>query len=122
MKRITTLSMVLAFLCAGSTPLFAQRTRDLKTSKIRTADPTNRFGSVRAYSDGNGVMVEWEMAAEINNAGFYVYRLDGASAMPASENMILGAAESRRGRTVEGENILSLTRKAPRARSTMFRI
>lgn len=103
MKRIVTLSLVLAFLCAGTAPLAAQRTRNLKTAKIRAVDPTSRFASVRAYSDGRGVMVEWEMAAEVNNAGFYVYKLDGAGVVLASDNMILGSSESRRARTVEGE-------------------
>src|SRR5687767_10746772 len=92
MKRIITLSIVLAFLCAAAAPLNAQRTRDTRTSKIKTNDTGNRFASVRAFSDGNGVLVEWEMAAETNNAGFLVHRLDGTSSEIASREMILGSS------------------------------
>lgn len=94
MKRIITLSLVMAFLCAASTPLGAQRIRDTRTTKITVgaADAGNRFGSVRAYSDGNGVLVEWEMAVETDNGGFYLHRLDSGVAVVASPELILGSA------------------------------
>lgn len=102
MKRIISLGLITAFLCATSTPLIAQRSRDVKTSKIKAAESGNRFGSVRAFSDGNGVLVEWQMAAETNNAGFYVHRMDGSESAIVSE-MILGSAATHGAKTVPGE-------------------
>jgi hypothetical protein len=101
MKRIIALSLVLTVLCAA--PLAAQRTRDIRTSKIKTTDAGNRFASVQAYSDGNGVLVEWKMAVETDNAGFYVHRLDGSGSAVASPEMILGSAAMFGSKSTPGE-------------------
>lgn len=103
MKRIITLSLVAAILCAGAAPITAQRTRDTKTSKIKATDAANRFGPIRAYSDGNGVLVEWEMAVETDNAGFHVHRLNGAGSEIASAELILGSALTHGAKRVNGE-------------------
>ena len=36
-----------------------------------------RFDSVEAYTDGAGVWVRWRMESELENYGFFVYRIDG---------------------------------------------
>lgn len=107
MKRIISLSLITAFLCASSTPLIAQRGRETKefsTSKIRIGETGNRFGSVKAFSDGNGVLVEWQMSVETNNAGFNVYRMDGTETVRASSDIILGSAANRGTNSVNGES------------------
>lgn len=105
MKRIISLSLITAFLCASSTPLIAQRGRENKEfsfPKIKTTE-SNRFGSVKAFSDGNGVLVEWQMSVETNNAGFNVYRMDGANTVLATPEIILGSAATSGAKTVNGE-------------------
>lgn len=92
MKRFLTLSLTLSILCAGAAPAMAQRGRDVRVAKTKTAAAESRFASVRAYSDGNGVLVEWQMEAEKNSVGFQVYRLDGASTEIASRDLIPGSA------------------------------
>ena len=106
MKRIISLSLITAFLCASSTPLIAQRGRETKQFspvKTGTVETGNKFGSVKAFSDGSGVLVEWKMSAETNNAGFKVFRSDGAETVLASEDVILGSAANRGVKTVAGE-------------------
>lgn len=106
MKRIISLSLITAFLCASSTPLIAQRgaePREGKALRIKTSVAANKFASVNAYSDGNGAVVAWEMATETNNAGFYVYRLDGTESSLVSTEMILGSAATYGATPVPGE-------------------
>lgn len=103
MKRIITLSLVAAILCAGAAPITAQQTQETKTPRIKTLETGNSFDSVRAYSDGRGVLVQWEMAVETDNAGFYVYRLDGADPVLASPELILGSATTFGAKRVTGE-------------------
>ncbi|MCC6329743.1 MAG: hypothetical protein IT174_14605 [Acidobacteria bacterium] len=88
MKRIITLSFLFVFVCAGAAPLSAQRGRDIKPSKPGAA---NRFSSVRAYSDGRGVLVEWLIAADANDLGFYVYRLDETGSEVPLGDMVLSS-------------------------------
>ncbi|MCC7308908.1 MAG: hypothetical protein IT173_15195 [Acidobacteria bacterium] len=88
MKRILTLSFLFVFVCAGAASVVAQRARNIKPSKPNAA---NRFAEVHAYSDGSGVLVEWAMAAEANNAGFYVYRLDGTGSEIVLGDMVLSS-------------------------------
>ncbi len=97
MKRIISLSLVTAFLCASSTALIAQRADNVKTQKtgaltVKPSAAGNRFGSVRAFTDGNGVLVEWQMSLETNNAGFVVYRLDSGGPEMVSPEIVRGAA------------------------------
>ncbi|MGD9561022.1 MAG: C25 family cysteine peptidase [Pyrinomonadaceae bacterium] len=103
MKRIIALSLIAAFLCAAGAPVNAQRGRTVRDTKGPVADNGNRFASVRAYSDGNGVLIKWEMAAEKNNAGFLIYRLDGSGSALASPEMVLGSAAMYGKRFVAGE-------------------
>lgn len=106
MKRIISLGLITAFLCASSTPLIAQRTRAIKgvrEIKVQNPETGNKFGTIKAFSDGNGVLVEWQMSIETNNAGFLVYRMDGAETVQASPDMILGSAATRGTSAVPGE-------------------
>ena len=104
MERIISLCLVSAFVCSAASPVFAQSlTRDAKVGRTKSNEQGNRFASVRAYSDGNGVLVEWQMAVETNNAGFSVYRLDGEGTQLASESMILGSAAMFGAKPVPGE-------------------
>lgn len=106
MKNVISLGLITAVLCASSTPLFAQRGRDireLRQVKTQALENGNRFGSVKATSDGNGVLVEWVMDAETDNAGFHVYRVNGVSSEVATEDMVLGSAATRGSKRVSGE-------------------
>lgn len=63
----------------------------------------NHFDSVRAFSDGNGVLVEWQMSLETDNAGFYVYRMDGVNSVNVSPSMVLGSAATIGAKPAAGE-------------------
>ena len=68
MKHIISLCLIFTVFLGSVIPAFAQKGRrplapNIKTSNIKTTGSSNRFGEVRAYSDGSGVLVKWEMAA-----------------------------------------------------------
>lgn len=94
-----------AFLCALSTPLIAQRGSDIRESKIprvKTVDPGSRFASVKAVSDGSGVLVEWQMGVESGTVGFNVYRSDGNNTELVSPEMVSATGGSLRTGSVAG--------------------
>ncbi len=103
MKRLISLGLITAFLCASTTPLMAQRGRTATPSKTKATASETRFADVRAYSDGNGVLVEWNMAAEKNSGGFYVRRIDDGVEVQASDELIDGAGLSLSSKTETGE-------------------
>ncbi len=103
MKRILSLGLISAVLFGSALPLAAQRGRDVKTRNIKSPEAANRFETVRAYSDGNGVLVEWQMALETNNVGFNVYRLDGNGTKLVSPSLILGSAAKSGSKSTPGE-------------------
>src|SRR5215204_2042918 len=103
MKRIFSLGLISAVLFSFASPLAAQRAREVKSRNIKSPESANRFETVRAYSDGNGVLVEWQMTLETNNAGFIVFRLDGNGAQAISPSMILGSAAKYGSKAAPGE-------------------
>ena len=92
MKQIISLCLLFIVFISSGIPAFAQKTRRTLEPKIKAQDSSNRFGEVRAYSDGSGVLIKWEMAAETNNFGFYVYRNDGSGSNMVSQDAVLGSS------------------------------
>ncbi len=74
-----------------ATPVFAQKSRLTRQVKQTPTSETTRFGEVEAFSDGNGAWLRWQMDAERNNAGFYVYRIDKTGDRVISD-MVRGSA------------------------------
>ncbi|MEO7673701.1 MAG: hypothetical protein ABIU09_06445, partial [Pyrinomonadaceae bacterium] len=91
MKRFISLFLLFIFVSSGI-PAFAQKRGRSGDPKPAISDAANRFGQVRAYSDGSGVLIKWEMSAETNNMGFYVYRNDGTGQNVVSQDVVLGSA------------------------------
>ena len=50
-----------------------------------------RFDSVEAYTDGAGVWVRWRMESELENYGFFVYRIDGKGKKRVSDSVTLAS-------------------------------
>ncbi len=76
---------------------------DQKITKKRLAqlviDPASRttFKSVEGYTDGRGVYLEWQMAAERANVGFYVFRVEKGERVQINQDVVFGSS-ARAGR------------------------
>ena len=109
MRRAVSFLLVSAFLVSGIPAVSAQKKRNKKLERPATTVPEvpaptipssgemnlkanqTKFGFTRAYTQGEGVWVHWQMDAEIDNNGFYVYRIDSNGGTRISE-MEPGAA------------------------------
>ncbi len=103
MKRLISLCLISIIFISSGIPVFAQKVRRPMGAKTKVRDAANRFASVQAFSDGVGVLIEWEMAAETNNGGFYVYRNDQNGSHIVSPSMILGSAATSGAKRISGE-------------------
>jgi hypothetical protein len=89
MKKIVLIILLLTFTFANQ-PISAQVTKPLgKISRIQTSSV--RYASLAAYSDGNGVWLEWKTDVETKNLGFFVYRLVDGNKESISPALISGA-------------------------------
>lgn len=94
MKKAVSFLAILILLSTGIIPIFGQKIRQEPTIKpvLDKAEPTTRFGTAEAFSDGNRVVVRWSMENERGNVGFYVYRIDSRGRNLVSDVMTPGSA------------------------------
>ncbi|MDQ6786786.1 MAG: C25 family cysteine peptidase [Acidobacteriota bacterium] len=86
MKKISVGIIFLFLFLAVNFPISAQRAKDVKNIKA-----TIKFNKTEAFSDGQGVWLEWQMDLESNNLGFQVYRIDGDGKQVVNRGLISGA-------------------------------
>lgn len=89
MKRLF-LTILLAIFSFANLPISAQNSKPTN----RTANLLKnsvKYSSLNAYSDNQGVWLEWKTASEIKNLGFYVYRISRGSRELVSQALISGA-------------------------------
>ncbi|MGE3468140.1 MAG: C25 family cysteine peptidase [Pyrinomonadaceae bacterium] len=99
MKTTISVALMLIMLVSACIPAFAQRTG----KKGLTQRDTTRFATVEALSDGNGVLIRWEMAAEKQNVGFYVFRSGASRGELVNQSMVLGSSARTGDQAVYGE-------------------
>ena len=89
MKKTVSVALMFTLVLTAFLPAFAQRQRSTadRGAKVRT-----QFARVVALTDGDGVLVQWEMAVERRNVGFYVYREGATDGGLVSPVMVLGAS------------------------------
>jgi len=76
MKKAILAIVLSAFVLFLNAPLMAQKSGG--TGKgVRAEKVPVKYSSAAAFTDGNGVWIEWETEVESNNLGFYVYRTSG---------------------------------------------
>ncbi|MEP6705276.1 MAG: hypothetical protein ABJB34_10775, partial [Acidobacteriota bacterium] len=101
MRRVVSSILIIVFLS-----LFASSALPQKSISSKLALPTDRtnsdkptsFENVFAYSDGKAVWLEWQMAVEVGNIGFNVYRTDtDGTQLLTDVRMVPGAATHGRG-------------------------
>lgn len=101
MKKIASVALLVTLVFSACFPAFAQKIRSAGADSARPA--RTRFGSLDAITDGNGVLVRWEMAAEKGNVGFFVYRVGDGGNEPVNSVMVLGSASRAGERTTSGD-------------------
>jgi hypothetical protein len=93
MKKVFCFCLLALLSFSAIFPTYAQKSRIRPKNDIR--NPSTEFAGARAFSDGEGVFVEWEMKVEVNNGGFYVYRIDENGTRQISPAIIKGSEMTR---------------------------
>jgi Peptidase family C25 len=86
MNKLAVGVVILFLLSSVNLPIFGQRIKDVKN--IKTAI---KFNKTEAFSEGNGVWLEWQMDLESNNLGFQVYKINDKQNQIVNRGLISGA-------------------------------
>jgi hypothetical protein len=90
MKRVLIALILLCFVLSSDLSVSAQRSQNLKRVPKTEKIPV-KYNKIQAFSDGNGVYIEWETGLESNNLGFSVYRIGSETKKAVDEKFISGA-------------------------------
>ncbi len=99
--KLTALAIFVALISVSVAPTFGQRS-DLEKSG-RHVVPLAEFESVKAMSEGDGVLIRWQMRYERDIAVYYVYRIGEDSKELISPIAVPGSAGRFGTETVRGE-------------------
>lgn len=89
MNKSISVALLVTLVCTACIPGFAQKGRSNKelVKPVRTA-----FARVAPITDGNGVLVQWQMTVERRNVGFFVDRVGAFDSGRVNASMILGSS------------------------------
>lgn len=110
MKKIFSPLLIALITLSGISPALSQKSPSSRTGpiseqrKLPVQDSVKaNFRSAEGFTDGNGAVVEWEMASETSNLGFFVYRIDQNGKHLVSDVLIPGSSATYANETVSGE-------------------
>ncbi len=103
MKKSIAFLVVLSFGLLLKMPVSAQRLNNLRINKNKSAKSSVKYEHIDAYSDGNGVWLEWETSFESGNLGFYIYRSNGVDKELVSPSLVPGVYMKMRDAQNTGE-------------------
>ncbi len=92
MKKVLSAALLVTFVISSSSATFGQKSRTNEKRFERDSVESPQFGTISAIGDRRGVLVSWEMTAEPETVGFYVYRVENGVSSLVSDTMTLGAA------------------------------
>lgn len=101
MRKPAALALILATFLGSGTPIIAQKGDD--TARVGR-ESLNRFDNVRAITDGEGVLVTWQMRSESRVAGYDVFRVGSGTKEKVNPTPVMGSAGRFRNRTAYGES------------------
>ncbi len=114
MKKYVSPILILVITLASMSSVLPQKS--VTGLKARSTDPrlpvdkTTEFQNARAFTDGSTVWIEWQMASEKNNYGFYVYRIDGSGKSIVGEDVVQGSYFRAGNQRTYGETYSALDR------------
>ena len=89
MKKGILAIVLSAFVLFLNAPLTAQKSE--RTGKgVRAEKVPVKYNNTAAFTDGNGVWIEWETEVESDNLGFYIYRTSGDSTERINKGLVAG--------------------------------
>ena len=100
MKKPLSIILSVIFICTACVSSFAQQSRTVQPTGVRGA--IAEYESIKAFSDGQGVFMRWEMTSELNNVGFLVCRASETGLELVGRGMIMGSISTTGNRTLYG--------------------
>ena len=106
MRKAISTGLVCGLVFVTCSPILGQRSKagaDQKSTQKRPAqvaiDQTSRttFKTVDGYTNGRGVYLEWQMAAERANIGFNIFRTEKGERVQINQDIVFGSS-ARAGR------------------------
>ena len=98
MKKIASAAILFSLVLTACIPAYSQKGR--LNSSLPSASA--QFDKVEAFSDGRGVLVQWQMVSETRNTGFYVFRI-GEKGLERVKDVMVPGSGARSIRTVYAE-------------------
>ena len=89
MNKSVSVALLVTLVFTACIPGFAQKVRSNNelVKPVQTA-----FARVEPITDGNGVLVQWQMTVERSNVGFFVDRVGASDSGQVNASMILGSS------------------------------
>ena len=99
MKKLVSIMLLVILICSACFPAVAQQAKRARATiaPVTVAD----YEGIKAFSDGQGVYIRWDMRTELNNIGFLVSRL-GDNGFEVIAPMIMGSYSKVRAKVLEG--------------------
>jgi len=99
MKEALSVLLLVVLFLSSSFPVLAQKGRQphqpnqptTKNPKANKGERATKFASAEAYTDGNGVLIKWQMDDEVDNAGFNLYRINSQGRTLVQDKFTPGA-------------------------------
>lgn len=96
MKKIISLLVIFVLSLTAILPVFSQKSRSIRLNKVSEpktlSQSDTKLSRAEAFTDGNGVFIQWEAEYETKNLGFYVYRVGGKGTQLVSAGIVGGGA------------------------------
>jgi len=101
MKKPLSIFILAILICSAAFPSYAQQSKAISNPNIRGA--VAEYESIKAFSDGQGVYIRWEMKSELGNLGFTVYRMGENGLELAGPSLITGSYSKAGQRMLYGQ-------------------
>jgi hypothetical protein len=97
MKKIFTFFVLVILCLAANISVFSQKIKSVSVKKIirpKTLPSQSdvKLSSAAAFTDGNGVYLQWQAESETQNLGFFVYRVGAKGSEQVSSSIVPGGS------------------------------
>src|SRR5688572_1521104 len=106
MKNALSVVLLVIFVLSPISATFAQKARPADRGSSREETTGVEFRNVSVAADRRGALIQWEMAAEDDALGYYVYRIDDGVPTLVSEKITLGAGMKPGAETSGGKYVV----------------